>query len=154
MTSDEVEEDPPSAGAGPPRCPHCGDEGSSCEHIFGVVREGDELLTIVPEWNEVDDLVSDLQRLTTEGDAILEAMSSRPEAWWLRPRGTGIGVSRRLAGGEAVAARLRLAAIPCDDGAGTAYFAEDVEAARERLRAALGRVKRDLSGILRRLGAI
>jgi hypothetical protein len=135
-----------------PACPNCGDEGAACEHVFAVVAGGDELLAAMPEYGDLDDLVVDIQRLTLDGDAALSEMARRKDGWWLTPRGQGFGHSGRLAGAEKAAERLGLRALPAADGEQSVYYADDCETARERLRNALVRLKRDLTTLARRLG--
>lgn len=152
---DDDEDAPASGGVEPdtfPDCPHCGDSEGACDHVFAVIDAGDELLAMLPEYGELDELAGDLQRLTLGGDAALEELSRRKDAWWLKPRGAGFGLSRRLAGADAVAARLGLVSRPCGEEGGSVLYAEDCAVARERLRGALVRVKRDLTTLGKRLG--
>ena len=135
-----------------PACPICDDADGACEHVFAVIEGGDELLGTIPEYGELDDLVLDIQRLTLGGDAALEELAQRKDSWWLKPRGEGFGHSRRIAGADAVAKRLGLAVLPMADGEQCMQFCEDPAVARERLKTALQRVKRDLTVLARRLG--
>ncbi|HYC77376.1 MAG TPA: hypothetical protein VEI02_07090 [Planctomycetota bacterium] len=153
LEGDDPASDPTAADleALPP-CPLCGDDVGGCEHVFAVVRADDELLGAVAEWAELDDMASDLQRLTLDGDAALEFLARRPDAWWIVPRGQGGGLSRRMAGADAIAARFRLIAAPLDDDAGVAYFVDDPTQVRERLTTALQRIRRELVQLAKSLG--
>lgn len=135
-----------------PACPFCGDAEGACDHVFAVIAGGDELLGTIPEYGELDDLVLDIQRMTLGGEAALEELARRKDSWWLKPRGAGFGHSGRMAGAEFAAERLGLTVLPASDGEQAVHFAEDPGVARERLKTALQRVKRDLTVLARRLG--